>query len=315
MTMDRSDLDDLLGIVDDFAEKTIKGSTDVDLDLARSTPLLSLASDLTEAGVPHPLAWAFEVVEAVSSRSASWGYVLASRYAAQFVFGNSSSATADAFVAVGERDDGEIVVPAAPLAAGPTDSLVALCGEGEAVLLKHAVIAAEQPDRTGLAGARLTRLTGGAADAVAVANVNRPAPWPVLLGAVVCGLGNALLHESILYTQQREQFGAPIASFPGLRAIVGRAHSAVLRARACLYSHAFTASPGSETDALATAADTVMSCAIDAVQTMGGYGYIEEFPVAGMFRDAVSLRARSTSALLGWRASAEDAYEHKGRVK
>jgi len=47
-------------------------------------------------------------------------------------------------------------------------------------------------------------------------------------------------------------------------------------------------------DALvATSGRTAVAVALDAIQVHGGYGYIEEYPVAAMLRDAISLRARS----------------------
>lgn len=312
MSMDRSDLDDLLAVVEDFADKALRKSAPVDLTLAQATPLPALVTDLLEAEVPQALAWAFEVVEAVAKRSASWGYVLASRYTAQFLTADPAGAAAGAYVAPGARTNEGLEVPAAPVAAGPLEGLVVLDADG-LHLLKDAERAAVQPERTGLSGAVLTRVTGRAEP------VDGPAyaasAWYVLLGGVICGLGAALLQESIRYTEQREQFGAPIASFPGLRAVVGTARSEVARARAQLYSHALGDSPTALVDALAGAADAVVDCAIDAVQSMGGYGYIDEFPVAGMFRDAVSLRARAASALEGWRASADLAYAHQGQVK
>lgn len=311
-TTDRRDLDDLLAVVGDFADTALSDSAEVDLAVAYSTPLPTLVNDLLEAEVPSALAWTFEVVEAVATRSASWGYVLASQYAAQFVTRDLPGAPAAAFLAPGERINDDFHVPAAPLAAGPVDALIVLDADG-IHFLKDAGRAEAQPGRTGLTGALLTHVTGRAGDAPVAADGK--STWDVLLGAVICGLGAALLRESVTYTQEREQFGAPIASFPGLRAVVGTAHAEVARARALLYSHALGESPNAEVDSLSTAADAVLSCAIDAVQSMGGYGYIDEFPVAGLFRDAVSLRARAASALMGWRASADLAYGDKGRVR
>jgi hypothetical protein len=312
MSMDRSDLDDLLAVVEDFADRALPASVPVDLAVARSTPLPTLVTDLLEAEVPQALAWTFEVVEAVAKRSASWGYVLACRYAAQFLNADVDGASADSFVAAGARTDNGFEVPAAPLAAGPLDALIVLDADG-LHLLTDAVPAEAQPDRTGLAGAGLARVRGRADGADGSADA--ASAWHVLLGGVICGLGAALLRESVRYTGQREQFGAPIASFPGLRAVVGTAHAEVARARALLYAHALGESPNALVDAVAAAADAVVNCAIDAVQSMGGYGYIDEFPAAGMFRDAISLRARAASALVGWRASADLAYAHQGQVK
>jgi hypothetical protein len=313
MSIDRTDLDDLLTVVTDFADKSLPGSDKVELALMQSTPLPTLVVELIEAEVPHPLAWTFEVVEAVARRSASWGFVLASRYAGQFATRDIPGAPADMFAAVGQPMDGVIEVPAAPLAAGPIASLVVVDAEGW-FLLSGAALTEEQPERVGLAGASLSRVTGNVAERIPDATGDTSA-WTVLLGAVVCGLGSALVRQSVVYTEQREQFGSPIASFPGLRAVVGTAHAEVQRARTLLQSHALGQSSSAPTDALASAADAVVGCAVDTVQTMGGYGYIDEFPTPGMFRDAISLRARASSAVTAWRASAELAYGYQDRAK
>jgi hypothetical protein len=309
MSVDRRELDDLLAVVVDFADKALVDAAEVDLTLVASTPLPTLVADLTEAEVPDALAWAFEVVEAVAARDASWGFVLASRYAAEFALAGAPNASPGCFLSSGQRTEGGVLVPAAPLAAGPLDALLVVTEEGIR-RLEGATPDAQQPHRTGLAGARLTAVTARSDAAVEGADA---AAWPVLLGAAVSGLGNALSRESVRYTEQREQFGAPIASFPGLRAVVGTAYADLRRARALLYAHAQGTPATPVADTLALAADTVVNSAIDAVQSMGGYGYIDEFPVAGMFRDAISLRARASSALSGWRSGAELAYALEGQ--
>lgn len=311
MSTDRSERDDLLAVVADFADKALVDAAEVDLTLATSTPLPALVTDLLEAEVPDALAWTFEIVESVARRSASWGFVLASQYAAQFALAGVPDASAGRFLASGQCTENGVLVPAAPLAAGALDALLVVTEEG-VQRLEGATPAEDQPRRTGLAGARLTAVT---ARSGAVIDGVDAAAWPLLLGAAICGLGNALSRESVRYTEQREQFGAPIASFPGLRAVVGTAYAELRRARAHLYAHAQHAAATPVADTLALAADTVVNSAIDAVQCMGGYGYIDEFPVAGMFRDAISLRARASSALSGWRSGAELAYALEGQGK
>lgn len=311
MSSDRGDLDALLTIVEDFADKTLIDRADVDLGLITSTPLATLVPDLLEADVPDALAWAFEVVEAVAQRSASFGFVLASRYAVQFAVPSGDGA-ADGFIVHGEQDSDTISVPAAPLAAGNLEQLVVITPKG-VFRLDAAELDADQPGRSGLAGARLARVAGQAGERIDAIDASVTA-WPILLGGVMCGLGAAQSRLSVRYTQEREQFGAPIASFPGLRAVVGTAYVEVRRARALLHSHALGTGSTPLEDVLSTVADAVVSSAIDTVQSMGGYGYTDEFPAAGMLRDAVSLRARTATAVRGWRAAAVDAYSTEGRV-
>jgi alkylation response protein AidB-like acyl-CoA dehydrogenase len=80
-------------------------------------------------------------------------------------------------------------------------------------------------------------------------------------------------------------------------------------------AHVLRTEPTPLEDALALVGDATVRAAIDTVQTMGGYGYIDEFPAAEMFRDAVSLRARTSSALAAWRAVANYEYGRSDGVR
>lgn len=312
---DRRDLDDLLAVIEDFADSALAGSDDVNLDQAQSTPLPTLVHDLIESEVPDALAWAFEVVEVVAARSASWGFVLASRYAATLA-ARETGAPTGGYLALGDLSATGCDIAAAPTAAGPIDSLVVLDRAGGLMFPIRVVPAAEQPERTGLAGAKLARLTasGVPPESAPTLGAGPHTIWSVLLGAAISGLGTAMLRDSVRYTNQRQQFGAPIASFTGLRAVVGRAYAESRRTRELLHAHAKGALSGSVADALSSAADATLNCAVEAVQTHGGYGYIDEFGITKMFADAVSLRARAADAVEAWRRSADLAYANYGQA-
>ena len=151
--------------------------------------------------------------------------------------------------------------------------------------------------RTGLDGAELRtfelELAGGRAlPAPVAAAASRD--LELLITSVMLGTAEGALEVSQTYARERRQFGAPIGSFAGLRAILAEMRQRIAVVRGLLESA--LAAEGDEAElrvleASAAAGRAVVQVAIDAIQVHGGYGYIEEYPVAGLLRDAVSLRA------------------------
>jgi alkylation response protein AidB-like acyl-CoA dehydrogenase len=100
------------------------------------------------------------------------------------------------------------------------------------------------------------------------------------------------------YVREREQFGKPIASFQGMQFMfadmamkVETARLAVYRAASAIDDSGWDLKPDpfvSYWAAIAKcyASDVAMSVTTDAVQALGGYGYIKEYPVERMMRDA-----------------------------
>lgn len=120
---------------------------------------------------------------------------------------------------------------------------------------------------------------------------------PVAAQAV--GIGQGALDYAIGYTKERKQFGKPLFSFQGLQWMMADMATQVEAARQMTYKAAsvYEKLPknldklSSETmrcSAMAKlfAAETAMKVTTDAVQLLGGYGYIKEYPVERMMRDA-----------------------------
>jgi len=120
---------------------------------------------------------------------------------------------------------------------------------------------------------------------------------PVAMQAV--GIAQGALDYAIQYTKERTQFGKPIFSFQGLQWMMADMTTQVEAARQLTYKAAslFEDLPKNldrlpkeiiRYSAMAKlfAAETAMKVTTDAVQLLGGYGYVKEYPVERMMRDA-----------------------------
>lgn len=106
------------------------------------------------------------------------------------------------------------------------------------------------------------------------------------------GIAQGALDEAIAYTQEREQFGRPIASFQMIKGMIADMATKVEAARSMMM-HTATLVMNNHPDARKFASmskvlctDAAMSVATDAVQLHGGYGYLKDYAVERMFRDA-----------------------------
>ncbi len=110
------------------------------------------------------------------------------------------------------------------------------------------------------------------------------------------GLGQAALDESVIYAKQRVQFGKPIISFQAVQHMLADMAIQVEAARALVYSAArhIDTKPKNLSKASSMckvfATDMSMKVATDAVQVLGGYGYMKEYPVEKLMRDAKILQ-------------------------
>jgi alkylation response protein AidB-like acyl-CoA dehydrogenase len=112
------------------------------------------------------------------------------------------------------------------------------------------------------------------------------------VAAQALGIAQGALDKAIGYSRERKQFGKPISSFQGLQFMMADMATQVEAARALTYAAA-RALDGGEKDvstisamAKVFASDTAMRVTTDAVQIFGGYGYMREYPVEKMMRDA-----------------------------
>lgn len=110
------------------------------------------------------------------------------------------------------------------------------------------------------------------------------------------GLAQAALDEAVTYTKQRVQFGKPIISFQAVQHMLADMAMQLEAARALVYAAArhIDKHPKNMSKASSMckvfATDMAMRVTTDAVQVLGGYGYMKEYPVEKMMRDAKILQ-------------------------
>ncbi len=110
------------------------------------------------------------------------------------------------------------------------------------------------------------------------------------------GLAQAALDEAVIYAKQRVQFGKPIISFQAVQHMLADMAMQVEAARALVYAAArhIDKHPKDMSKASSMckvfATDVAMKVTTDAVQVLGGYGYMKEYPVEKMMRDAKILQ-------------------------
>lgn len=112
------------------------------------------------------------------------------------------------------------------------------------------------------------------------------------VAAQAVGIAQGALEEAVAYAQEREQFGKPIASFQGIQFMLADMATQIEAARALTYVVAKMIDRGAKKVAKASAmakvfaSDVAMKVTTDAVQILGGYGYMKDYPVEKMMRDA-----------------------------
>jgi alkylation response protein AidB-like acyl-CoA dehydrogenase len=117
------------------------------------------------------------------------------------------------------------------------------------------------------------------------------------LGIAACavGLAQSALDLAVEYATGRRQFGQPIADFQGLSFLLADMATKVEAARALYLSAARRRDAGQPYGPQAAmaklfATDTAMAVTTDAVQVLGGYGYVEDFPAERYMREAKVLQ-------------------------
>lgn len=117
------------------------------------------------------------------------------------------------------------------------------------------------------------------------------------LGIAACavGLAQAALDEALEYSRQRHQFGQPIGNFQGLGFMLADMAASIEASRALYLAAARRkdrGQPFSTQAAMAKliATDTCMKVTTDAVQVLGGSGYVQDFPAERYFREAKVLQ-------------------------
>ena len=120
-------------------------------------------------------------------------------------------------------------------------------------------------------------------------NYTRPA-----VGGQALGIAQGALDVAIKYAKERVQFGKTLASFQGMQWMLAEMALSVETARSIVYRAASMIDTEPESVDLPRiasmakwyASDVAMKVTTDAVQVLGGYGYVREYPVERMMRDA-----------------------------
>ncbi|HEY4662601.1 MAG TPA: acyl-CoA dehydrogenase family protein [Candidatus Humimicrobiaceae bacterium] len=112
------------------------------------------------------------------------------------------------------------------------------------------------------------------------------------VGAQAVGVAQGALEEALNYSKIRKQFGAPISSFQAIQHMLADMETNIEAARALVYHAARVIDSGEKnvtrlaSMAKLFASDMAMKVTVDAVQILGGYGFMREYPVEKMMRDA-----------------------------
>ena len=116
------------------------------------------------------------------------------------------------------------------------------------------------------------------------------------IGALGVGLAQGAMEIAIEYARTREQFGKPIINFQAIQHKLANMAIKTEAARALVYSIAryMDSDPPDVSKFAAMAkvfpADVAMEVTTEAVQVLGGYGYMQDYPVEKMMRDAKILQ-------------------------
>lgn len=112
------------------------------------------------------------------------------------------------------------------------------------------------------------------------------------IGAQAVGIAQGALDEAVSYAKERIQFGKPILSLQAIQHMLANMAIKIEAARSLVYATARSIDSGNEDitkdSAMSKvfASDTAIEVTLDAIQILGGYGYMREYPVEKMMRDA-----------------------------
>ncbi len=112
------------------------------------------------------------------------------------------------------------------------------------------------------------------------------------IGAQAVGVAQGALDLALDYARTREQFGKPISSFQAIQHMLADMATMIEAARALVYASARMIDSGAKEFSLESAmsklfaSDVAMKVTTDAVQIFGGYGYMRDYPIEKLMRDA-----------------------------
>jgi alkylation response protein AidB-like acyl-CoA dehydrogenase len=133
----------------------------------------------------------------------------------------------------------------------------------------------------------LAREGMGSIVAINTLNYSRPG-----IGAQALGIAQGALDDALKYSRERVQFGQAISSFQAVQHMLANMATEIEAARALLYATAKTIDSGETKFAKEASmvklfcSDVAMRVTVDALQVVGGYGYMREYPMEKRMRDA-----------------------------
>ena len=123
---------------------------------------------------------------------------------------------------------------------------------------------------------------------IAMMTLDRTRPG---VAAMATGVARAAMEMAIEYSKERVQFGVPIAMHQAVQFMIADMATDIEAARLLTWKSAVLLDQGQRNTLVSShakrfAADIAMKVATDAVQIYGGYGFIKDYPVEKLFRDA-----------------------------
>ncbi|OHB77069.1 MAG: hypothetical protein A2W31_10055 [Planctomycetes bacterium RBG_16_64_10] len=127
---------------------------------------------------------------------------------------------------------------------------------------------------------------------IAMRTLDRARPGVAALGV---GVARAALEHSVRYAKERHTFGQRLANHQGLQFMLAEMARDVEVSRLATWHAAWLIDQGKDATLQSSvskllATDTAMKVSTDAVQLFGGYGYMKDYPVEKLMRDAKLLQ-------------------------
>ncbi len=110
------------------------------------------------------------------------------------------------------------------------------------------------------------------------------------IGAIAVGVAQAAFETACNYSRERTQFGQPISNFQGIQFMLADMAMKIEAARLLVYQAAYKLDEGQSASMYASmakcfATDIAMEVTTNAVQVLGGAGYVRDYPVERYMRD------------------------------
>jgi butyryl-CoA dehydrogenase len=141
------------------------------------------------------------------------------------------------------------------------------------------------------------------------------------IGALAVGLSQGALDIAVEYARNRVQFGKPIISFQAVQHMLADMATETEAARALVYATARYLDSGAKDISKFSAmsklfpTDVAMRVTTDAVQVLAGYGYMREYPVEKMMRDAKILQIYEGTNQIQRNIIGQELNKEYGRIK